>query len=46
MPLGQSETKVRIISEDWKKTDLDKAKTMHVEAAVAGLVLPLLFALA
>lgn len=46
MAFEQSETKAEIIREDWKKTDRRKAKTMHLEATLAALILALLLAFA
>ena len=46
MAFGQSETKVEIVREDWRKIDGRKARRMHFEAALAALLLALLLTLA
>jgi hypothetical protein len=46
MPLGRSETKMKVGSEGWKRLDRRKARLMHLEAVLGGLVLAGLLALA
>lgn len=40
-PIGKSETKVQIESDEWKKADRRKARNMHTEAALGAIVLTL-----